>query len=136
MSTTSLLHELISASAERAPTSPAVTWGHGTLSYRELDDQVGGLAGGLMALGLDRGERVGIFLDKRPETVVASFAAARAGGAFVPVNPILKAEQIGHILRDCNARVLVTSPERLPQITPALEGCHDLRHVILTRPLT
>ena len=135
MSKTSLLHELITASAERAPASPALTSGRDTLSYRELDDQVGGLASGLMALGLDRGERVGIFLDKRTETVVASFAAARAGGAFVPVNPILKSEQIGHILRDCNARVLVTSPERLPLIAPALEACHDLRHVILTGPL-
>ncbi len=135
MSKTSLLHELITASAERAPASPALTSGRNTLSYRELDDQVGGLASGLMALGLDRGERVGIFLDKRTETVVASFAAARAGGAFVPVNPILKSEQIGHILRDCNARVLVTSPERLPLIAPALEACHDLRHVILTGPL-
>ena len=57
MSTTSLLHELISASAERAPTSPAVTWGHGTLSYRELDDQVGGLAGGLMALEELKGDK-------------------------------------------------------------------------------
>ena len=60
-----------------------MTWGHGTLSYRELDDQVGGLAGGLMALGLDRGERVGIFLDKRPETVTAFFGTTVARWATV-----------------------------------------------------
>lgn len=134
MPKTSLLHELISASAERAPSSPALTSGRDTLSYHELDNQVAGLASGLIELGIERGERVGIFLDKRIETVVASFAAARAGAAFVPVNPILKSEQIGHILRDCNARVLITSPERLPLITGALEHCHDLRHVILTAP--
>ncbi len=136
MFNTTLLHELITASAARAPDSSALTAGATTLTYRELDDQVAGIASGLIGLGLDRGERVGIFLDKRIETVVASFAAARAGGAFVPVNPILKAEQIGHILRDCNARVLITSPERLPLIASTLEHCHDLRHVILTAPST
>ncbi len=135
MHTTTLLHELISASAERAPASAALTAGAITLSYQELDTQVAGFAAGLMALGLDRGERVGIFLDKRIEMVVASFGTARAGGAFVPVNPILKGEQIGHILRDCNARVLVTSPERLPLLADTLDQCHDLRQVILTGPL-
>ena len=41
------------------------------------------------------------------------FGAAAAGAVFVPVNPLLKAEQVAYILRDCNVRVLVTSPERL-----------------------
>ena len=136
MHTTTLLHELISASAQRAPASAALTSGATTLSYQELDAQVAGFAASLIALGLDRGERVGIFLDKRVETVVASFGTARAGGAFVPVNPILKGEQIGHILRDCNARVLVTSPERLPLLADTLAHCHDLRQVVLTGPLT
>ena len=54
-----------------------------------------------------------IYLDKRFETVIAAFGTAAAGGVFVPVNPLLKAEQVGYILRDCNVRVLVTSPERL-----------------------
>ena len=136
MRTTTLLHELITASAERDPASAALTAGAATLSYQDLDAQVAGFAAGLIELGLDRGERVGIFLDKRIETVVASFGTARAGGAFVPVNPILKGEQIGHILRDCNARVLVTSPERLPMLAETLDHCHDLRQVILTGPLT
>ena len=135
MLNTTLLHQLITASAERSPDAPALTAGKTSLSYRELDEQVAGIASGLIGLGLERGERVGIFLDKRAETVVASFAAARAGGVFVPVNPILKPEQVGHILRDCNARVLITSPERLPLLAETLGHCHDLRHVILTGPL-
>jgi acyl-CoA ligase (AMP-forming) (exosortase A-associated) len=132
MLTTTLLHELISASAHRAPDTPALTASGLTLCYGELDKQVGAFASSLMALGLERGERIAIFLEKRVETVVASFGTARAGGAFVPINPILKAEQVCHILRDCNARVLVTSPERLPLLAEALGHCHDLRHIVLT----
>ena len=53
-------------------------------------------------------------------------------GVFVPVNPILKAEQVGYILHDCNVRVLVTSPERFAALRDTLAACHDLRHVVLT----
>ena len=78
----------------------------------QLQAAVQGFASGLLQLGLARGERVGIYLEKRPETVVASFGAPAAGGVFVPLNPLLKPEQVGFILQDCNVRVLVTSPER------------------------
>lgn len=128
---TTLLHELISASVVRAEHSPALTAGNQTLSYGELERLVSRAAAGLLALGLERGERVAIYLDKRVETVVACFAAARAGGAFVPVNPILKPEQVAHILHDCGARVLVTGPERLALLRDSIGHCHDLRHVIL-----
>jgi acyl-CoA ligase (AMP-forming) (exosortase A-associated) len=63
--------------------------------------------------------------------VIAAFGAAAAGGAFVPVNPLLKAEQVGYILRDCNVRVLVTSPERLALLEPVLSACPDLRQVVV-----
>jgi acyl-CoA ligase (AMP-forming) (exosortase A-associated) len=60
------------------------------------------------------------------------FGATAAGGVFVPVNPILKPEQVGYILQDCNVRVLVTSPERFAALAETLGSCHDLRHVVLT----
>ncbi len=85
-----------------------------------------------MALGLGRGERVGIYLDKRFETVVASFGATAAGAVFVPINPLLKPEQVAFILKDCNVRVLLTSPERLALLVDALARCPDLRQVVVT----
>jgi acyl-CoA ligase (AMP-forming) (exosortase A-associated) len=59
------------------------------------------------------------------------FAAAAAGGVFVPVNPLLKPEQVAHILLDCNVRILVTSPERLELLRPVLAQCGDLATVII-----
>ena len=50
-------------------------------------------------------------------------------------NPLLKPEQVGHILRDCNVRVLVTSPERLALLAEVLGQCADLRDVVVTEPL-
>lgn len=126
-----LLPELVSFAAERNTSAPALTYGKHTLSYGELQTAVSRFASGLLSLGLQRGERVAIYLEKRFETVIASFGAPAAGGVFVPLNPLLKAEQVGYILRDCNVRVLVTSPERLALLQETLPACHDLRHVVV-----
>ena len=84
-----------------------------SLTYATLQARVSAFAASLLRLGIAKSDRVGIYLDKRFETVVAAFGAAAAGAMFVPLNPLLKPEQVGYILRDCNVRVLVTSPERL-----------------------
>lgn len=131
MTDTTLLHELITCSADRNPERTALTHEKTTLSYGELQSFISRFANGLISLGLARGERVAIYLEKRFETVIASFGTPAAGGVFVPLNPILKAEQIGYILRDCNVRFLVTTSERLSLLQQTLPDCHDLRHVIV-----
>ncbi|WP_326539117.1 acyl-CoA ligase (AMP-forming), exosortase A system-associated [Pseudorhodoferax sp.] len=127
-----LLPELIAATAAATPDATALTDGAHAWSYGSLHQAVEQFAAGLMALGIARGERVAIYLEKRSETVIASFGAPAAGAVFVPLNPLLKAEQVGFILRDCNVRVLVTSPERLGALGEVLGQCPDLRHLVLT----
>jgi acyl-CoA ligase (AMP-forming) (exosortase A-associated) len=126
-----LLPDLVSLSAERDPQAIALTYGKQSLTYGDLQEAITRFAGGLIGLGLQRGERVGIYLEKRFETVIASFGAPVAGGVFVPLNPLLKPEQVGYILGDCNVRVLVTSPERLKLIEGVLAECPDLRQIVV-----
>jgi acyl-CoA ligase (AMP-forming) (exosortase A-associated) len=132
MPESTLLHELVITTAETSPAAPALTYGSVTLPYEQLHEAMRGFACGLIGLGLKRAERVGIYLEKRSETVVASFGAPAAGGVFVPMNPLLKAEQVAFIARDCDVRVLVTSPERLAQLMPVLATCTALRHIVVT----
>jgi len=132
MNATHLLHQLILSSAQQTPEAAALSFGAEQRSYGALATEVQAFATGLRQLGLERSERVGIYLDKRIETVVGMFGATAAGGVFVPVNPILKPEQVGYILQDCNVRVLLTSPERFAALAQTLGSCHDLRHVVLT----
>ena len=91
MNSTTLLHELIVASALRQPERPALTFAGATVNYGTLADRVAAFAAGLISLGLKPAERIGIYLDKRMETVIAAFGATAAWGVFVPVNPLLKA---------------------------------------------
>jgi len=132
MPESTLLHELIAVSAARNGLAPALTYGANRLSYGDLNSAVNDCASGLMALGVQRGERVAIYLEKRFETVIASFAAPAAGAVFVPLNPLLKAEQVAFILRDCDVRVLITSPDRHALLAESLADCPALRNVVLT----
>ena len=135
MSQATLLPDLVTLAAQQRPAAIALTHGPDHWTYAELADAMTALASGLLELGLQRADRVGIYLEKRFETVVASFAAPLAGAVFVPINPLLKADQVAHILRDCNVRVLVTSPERLAMLAQVLRDCPDLRHVVLCAPI-
>ena len=126
-----LLHDLIVRSAARAPTLPGLREKGTELSYADLLAEMRQASHLFLSLGLERSERVAVYLEKRIETVSALFGAAAAGGVFVPVNPLLKPEQVGHILADCNVRILVTSPERLALLGAVLPHCRDLRSVVL-----
>lgn len=128
---TALLHELLLDRAGAQPDAPALQFKNNLQTYGGAAAQVEAFAAGLLGLGLQRQDRVAIFLPKQMETVVAMFGAVRAGCVFVPVNPILKAPQVEHILRDCNVKVLVTSPERVPVLAQSLGRCSDLLHLVL-----
>ena len=126
-----LIHELLLDSAEKVPQRAALAYGNIRLEYAALARQVRQSCAGLRRLGLQRSARVAVYLEKRPETVVAIFGAAAAGGVFVPVNPLLKPEQVAYILKDCNVSILVTSAERLELLAPALRDCPDLATVLI-----
>jgi acyl-CoA ligase (AMP-forming) (exosortase A-associated) len=104
------LHELVAAARGDAP---ALTYKDTTVSYAQLWREIAGFAVELEKRGLERGERVAIYIEKRIENVAAIFGTSAAGGVFVPVNPLLKPQQVAHILDDCGARVLVTTADRL-----------------------
>lgn len=126
-----LFHELIYQSAERGAQSDALIDHKQHMDYPTLAGAVQSTAGALQALGFKRGERLAVYLEKRFETVIALFGASAAGGVFVPINPLLKAEQVSYILNDCNVRILVTSAERLALLKSVLPNCLDLQRIIV-----
>lgn len=113
-------HHLLASAAASTPDAPALTYKDDTSTYGETWKTVLAFTAQLGRLGVRRGDRVAIYLEKRLETVVAMFGASAAGAMFVPVNHVLKPLQVGHILSDSGARVLVTSADRLAQLRSTL----------------
>ncbi|PRC90953.1 acyl-CoA ligase (AMP-forming), exosortase A system-associated [Solimicrobium silvestre] len=128
---TDLVHQLILEAAARAPQAEALCYQGQRMSYAELAQQTQQVGQALLTLGVQRSDRVAVYLEKRFETVLAMFGASAAGAAFVPVNPLLKAEQLIYILNDCQVKILVTSAQRLAVVLPLLSECPSLKGVIV-----
>jgi acyl-CoA ligase (AMP-forming) (exosortase A-associated) len=126
-----LIHDSLFDSAARTPAAEALAYGDKRCSYAQLAAQVRAVAALLLDAKLEPGARVAVYMEKRIENVAAMFGAAAAGCVFVPVNPLLKPEQVAYILADCNVRLLATTAERLAQLAPVLERCPDVRAVLL-----
>ncbi|WP_433662649.1 non-ribosomal peptide synthetase [Nocardia sp. CA-128927] len=99
--TTTLDREFV-RQAHRTPDALAVC-GSGTLTYGELDTASDALAGVLRSRGIRRGDRVAVVMERRPELLVAIFAALKCGAAYVPVDPGYPRKRVEHILSDCAA---------------------------------
>jgi acyl-CoA ligase (AMP-forming) (exosortase A-associated) len=125
------LHQVLRQMATRRPEAPALTIKDTTVGYGKLWDEARAFAAGLDRIGLVPSERVAIYLDKRIETVASVFGTSAGGGAFVPVNPLLRAQQVGYILDDCSVRVLVTSADRLAMLGDELDRLPSVEHVVV-----
>ncbi|MGQ4513877.1 AMP-binding protein [Streptomyces sp. DW26H14] len=97
------------ASAAQAPDQAAVAYFDGRLGYREVDGLSDSVAGHLAARGLARGDRVAIMLQNSPHFVLALLGAWKAGAIVVPLNPMYKSAEAGHILGDAGVSALICS---------------------------
>lgn len=84
----------------------------GTLSFAEADALAGRFAGGLSAIGIDRGDRVILHLPNCLEWVIAYHALARLGAIVIPANILLSPDEISYIAKDTNALAAILPVER------------------------
>ncbi|GAA1927860.1 AMP-binding protein [Streptomyces durmitorensis] len=94
--------------ARTAPDRAALVFGDEVISYRQLDELTDRLAGWLDARGVRPGDRVGVQLPNCPQFVIAMLAVLRAGAVHVPVNPMFRAAELSHELRDAGPEIVVT----------------------------
>ncbi len=126
-----LFHHILSCSAQNHAKSVALIHKKNTWSYQELNELTDRQALALQEIGLKPQARVGIFLPKQLETVSSFFSTAKAGGIFVPINPVLKPSQVEHILNDCSVQILITSASRLKVLSEKLSRCSSLTAIII-----
>ena len=110
--------------AGRFPDKPACIFPEAgaALSFAELDSRANRAAQWLIGLGLREGDRVALLLRNEPAMLELGFAAQRAGLYYVPLDTHLTPAELGPILRDSGARVLVAS--EVPPGLPGLDlGC-------------
>ncbi|MFT7687950.1 MAG: fatty-acyl-CoA synthase, partial [Candidatus Azotimanducaceae bacterium] len=100
-------------------------------SYYDLDRDVDALASGFLALGLDKGDRVGIWAPNRYEWVLTQFASARVGLVMVNINPAYRLSEVEYVLKKVRCKSLILANkfkssnyiEMIQQLVPELESC-------------
>jgi amino acid adenylation domain-containing protein len=85
------------------------------MTYAELEDGAKRVANLLADLGVRRGDRVGIYMDKSAEAIVAIYGVLAAGAAYVPLDPQAPTARLAYIARDADIRVLVSGQEKAPE---------------------
>ncbi|WP_405425866.1 AMP-binding protein [Streptomyces erythrochromogenes] len=101
-----VLHAFREAAA-RAPERTALAYFDSRIDYAEADALSDSVAGHLAARGVRRGDRVAVMLQNTPHFVLAVLGAWKAGAVVVPLNPMYKSGEVGHVLRDSGAAALV-----------------------------
>lgn len=125
------VESFLELSAQKFPEKTALICGGRRLAYRDLDHKCNSLAHSLIEQGIQRGERVAVYLENSVEAVIAVFAILKAGAVFLVVNPSTKADKLEYILNNCRASGLVTDIERFGALQYCIDAVPHLRAIWL-----
>ena len=107
-----LLHQLLDLAAEAVPDKEAIRFEGRALSYEALRRRANRTARALQEVGVRRGDRVGLYLAKGIESVVALYGVLKVGAAYVPLDPWLPPERLAAVIADCGIRGVFASADR------------------------
>jgi acyl-CoA ligase (AMP-forming) (exosortase A-associated) len=110
------LHDLLHNSVERDPAGVAVVDGSAEYTFEDLEHATNSLAAALREAGVKKGDRVGVYMEKSREVIVAMIAASKIGAAYVNINPLFKPPQVAYVAQDCDVRVMIGDSARLDDL--------------------
>jgi long-chain acyl-CoA synthetase len=125
------LFQLLDDSAEKHPDATAIIFQDYKMTYRELKDQVDRFATALQTLGVEREDKVAIFLANIPQFIISYYGALKAGAIVTAISPLYKEREVRHQLNDSGAETLVV----LDLLYPVVEKVKDetrLKRIIVT----
>ncbi len=114
------LYQYLEKSAKQFPSRKAISCKEENMTYKNLEKCSNRLASSLSARGIKNGDRIGIYLGKSIEMVVAVYATLKLGAIYVPLDPLTPTRRIGYIFSDCDISCLITNQKRLKYIEKAL----------------
>lgn len=101
----------------RRPEAIAISTEHNRYTYQEIHQRSNQVANVLLQLGIQKQERVAIFLERSVESIIVMLGILKAGGTYVPIDVKYPSERIQYILQDSQARVLITKVELEKEVT-------------------
>jgi amino acid adenylation domain-containing protein len=132
MNSFNLVQEFLERSAVKFPDKIALVCGDERLTYSEIEDRANRLANGLRNKGIQRGDRVALFLPNSVELAVSIFAVLKCDAIFVVVNSTTKLDKLIYILNNCEVSALILSSSQMPLSEKISNSCPSIRFFVLT----
>ena len=126
-----LLHQLLSESAVRNSDREAITFKDRTITYAGLERETNKVAHKLLALGVEKGARVGVFMNRSIDAIIAAIGILKAGAVYVPIDPMSPTGRLNYIITKCGIKTLLTCQERLAQVEQAFPENPPLESMIV-----
>lgn len=127
------LSDIFKQHIKENPEKTAIIFGNQRISYGELDVSINRTAGGLLKMGLKKGDVVSLFLPSIPELIIGYLGTVKAGLTVNVVNAMLREQEVAYILKDCQTRVVLVDSQRLPIIEAVRSEVTSLKALILTK---
>ncbi|MBU2499572.1 MAG: long-chain-fatty-acid--CoA ligase [Proteobacteria bacterium] len=122
--------DIIRRSAKRSPKKAALIFGNESLSYEELNTRINRLAGSLLRMGLKKGDRIAVLLHNGPEFFEIYYASAKIGGIFVPINNLLKKNELKEIFDYIEPQILFFDPDYTEIILSMGTELKPIRYIV------
>ncbi len=119
----------VASAVEEHGDNTAIGFQGSEISYEEFWGQTGAFAAALEERGLGPDDRVALYLPNLPQFVIAFHGTLRAGGVVVPMNPQYKSREIGHLLGDSEAKVVVALADLVPFVNEVQDET-GVEHVV------
>lgn len=113
LSTTACVHEFVAQRAAENPNALALSSTREELCYGKLDRSANRLANYLRSIGVGKNVVVGLNVDRSPAMAIAALAVLKAGGAYLPLDPVHPVERLAFMLKDSQAQVVVSLAEKM-----------------------
>ncbi|HEY9785511.1 MAG TPA: long-chain fatty acid--CoA ligase [Candidatus Obscuribacterales bacterium] len=123
--------EVLSIAAARQPDKTAVIYQGEKITYQRLFARAQTISSALARVGIIQGDKVGVLFPNHPDFVAAFFAVCGLGATVVPINPLLKSEEIQHILHDSDAKALLVHEDTMGEVGSAVNDVPGLEHVFV-----
>ncbi len=129
---TDSLPQILTASAYNFAKKNAVVYKNEKISYSELEEHSNQLANTLIKHGVQRGDRVGIYINKSIQSIISIFAIFKANAICVPLDPTAPISRISYIINDCEIKCLISEVSKKGKLTQLLLKEVPLTHAIFT----
>lgn len=131
-----LLHEFLEKSADHYPDKVALVQKEERWTYRAIDERANQVAHLLRDQGVQRGDRVAVFLDNSVESVISLFGILKADAVFLMLSPLLKPAKLGYILNNCRVRMMISEDRKLKAAAEIFRSVPSLKSVVSVGPET